>query len=601
MMTIREPADLDDPWLRDRAVSAARGLAPFDVLLRGAHVACMATGRLRLADVGLVGPLIASVHPPASRQDAVQSIALDGGIVAPGLIDTHLHVESSMITPRRYAETVVPQGTTTICWDPHELGNVAGLDGVRWAAHEARDLPLRILVLAPSCVPSAPGLERAGATFGPEEVREMLSWPDIVGIAEVMDMRGVLARSPRMRGIVQAGLDSGKLVCGHARDLVGPELVAFAAAGIGSDHEVGSGDDLIAKLEAGFTIELRGSHDSVLPGAVAALRALPMIPQTLTLCTDDVLPDRLLARGGMIDLIRRLCAYGLDPMQALRAATLNAAQRLGRRDLGLVAPGRRADLIVLSDLQSLAVRKVYASGRLVAENGALLAPIRPARMAAPASSAWPAPLVAADFQVRAPGRDGQALLRTIHTPRFTRWAETRADVREGVVLLPADALLMAVMHRHGAPNPRPALGVLQGWGTWRGALATTVSHDSHNLTVFGRDPEDMAVAANALIGCGGGLAVASGGQLRAVLELPVCGLLSERPAREVAEAFAAVREEAGRIADFAEPMLPFRSIMGASLACNPGPHLTDLGLTDGSTGAIFPDSIMAFESSAPTT
>lgn len=600
MTTTCEPADLDDPWLRDRAVAAARGVAPFDVLLHGAHAACMALGRLRLVDIGLVGPMIASVHPPGSRQDAAQHTLLNGCIVAPGLIDTHLHIESSMITPRRYAETVVPQGTTTICWDPHELGNVAGLAGVRWAVEEARDLPLRILLLAPSCVPSAPGLERAGATFGLEAMREMLSWPDIVGLAEVMDMRGLLTRSPRMRSIVQAGLESRKLVCGHARDLEGAELIAFAAAGIGSDHEIGSGEDLIAKLEAGFTIELRGSHDSVLPGAVEALRSLPMIPQTLTLCTDDVLPDRLVTQGGVIDLIRRLCAYGLDPLQALRAATLNAAERLGRRDLGLVAPGRRADLIVLSDLQALRVEQVYASGRLVAQDGMLLTPTRPTRMQPPAASGQLTPFIVGDFQIRAPGRDGHARLRTIHTPRFTRWGEMEAEVRGGVAVLPEDALLMAVVHRHGSPDARPVLGVLQGWGSWRGALATTVSHDSHNLTVFGRDPADMAVAANALIGCGGGLAVVSGGQLQAVLELPLCGLLSDRPAQEVAAAFSILREAADEIADFVEPLLSFRSVTGASLACNPGPHLTDLGLTDGSTGTIFTDSIIAFKPSEAT-
>ncbi len=595
MTTNPEPDDLDDPALRDRAVAAALGAAPFDLLLNGAEIACMVTGRLRRADVGLVGPLIASVHPPASRQDAAERVALDGRIVAPGLIDTHLHIESSMVTPRRYAETVVPQGTTTICWDPHELGNVHGLDGVRWAAAESRDLPLRILLLAPSCVPSAPGLERAGAAFGPDELREMLSWPEIAGIAEIMDMRGVLAREPRMRGIMQAALASGKLVCGHARDLRGAELIAFAASGIASDHEIGSGEDLIAKLEAGFTIELRGSHDGVLPGAVAALRALPMIPQTLTLCTDDVLPDRLVAQGGMIDLIRRLVARGLDPLQALRAATLNAAQRIGRRDLGLVAPGRRADLIVLSDLHALRVERVYASGRLAGQDGVSPAPPRAARMPPPAPSVRLAPLDAGDFRIRAPGDAGRARLRTIHTPRFTRWAETAAEVRGGVVLLPQEALLMAVVHRHGAADARPALGVLQGWGAWRGALATTVSHDSHNLTVFGRDAHDMALAANALIRCGGGLAVVSGGVLRALLELPLGGLISDRPTAEVAEAFSVLREEAGRIADFADAVLPFRSVTGASLACNPGPHLTDLGVTDGSTGTVFADSVIAFE------
>src|SRR5690348_10940816 len=209
--------DLNDPALRDRAVRAARGEAAFDVLLTGGLVADVATGELRAADVGIVGPLIASVHAPGARVDAAERIAVDGQVVAPALIDVHLHIESSMLTPRRYAEVVVPQGTTTIVWDPHEIGNVSGLSGLRWAIDAARDLPLRILTLAPSCVPSAPGLERTGADFGPDEMREMLRWPEIAGVAEVMDMRGVLERGPRARGIVDAGLASGKLVCGHAR------------------------------------------------------------------------------------------------------------------------------------------------------------------------------------------------------------------------------------------------------------------------------------------------------------------------------------------------------------------------------------------------
>ncbi len=254
----------------------------FDILLAGGVLANVATGELRAADIGLVGPLIASVHSPGARGDADVAIALAGKIVAPGLIDSHLHIESSMVTPRRYAEVVVPQGTTTICWDPHEIGNVSGLPGLRWAIEAAQGLPLRILPLAPSCVPSAPGLECGGAVFGPDEMREMLRWPEIAGVAEVMDMRGVLERRAKMRGIVDAGLASGKLVCGHARGLAGADLQGFAAAGIESDHEITSGDDLVAKLRAGFTVELRGSHDYVLPGAVEALNALPQVPQTLT-------------------------------------------------------------------------------------------------------------------------------------------------------------------------------------------------------------------------------------------------------------------------------------------------------------------------------
>jgi adenine deaminase len=464
---------------------------------------------------------------------------------------------------------------------------------LRWAIEAARGLPLRILPLAPSCVPSAPGLERGGAVFGPDEMREMLRWPEIAGVAEVMDMRGVLERRAKMRGIVDAGLASGKLVCGHARGLAGADLQGFAAAGIESDHEITSGDDLVAKLRAGFTVELRGSHDYVLPGAVEALNALPQVPQTLTICTDDVFPDDLVAVGGMIDVLRRLVRYGLPPMQALRCATLNAAMRLGRRDLGLVAPGRRADLLVLSDLVGLEVGQVFASGRLVAADGALLAPVRPDPPGAPVDTMHVPPLTEADFRLDAAGLNaGQVRLRTVDKPRFTMWGEAVAEVRGGGVVLPEDALLMAVVHRHGEAPARPVLGVLRGWGAWRGALATTVAHDSHNLVVFGREPADLAAAANAVIAAGGGMAVAAGGAVRAVLRLPVCGLVSAAPAVEVAAEFRSLRAAADAIVDWEPPLLTFKAVVGASLACNPGPHVTDVGITDGSTGEVFESALV---------
>ena len=575
-------ADLNDAALRDRAVLAATGKAPFDILLVGGIVADMATGEMRPADIGLVGPLIASVHPRGTRSDAAETIMVTG-IVAPGLIDTHLHIESSMVTPRRYAETVLPQGTTTICWDPHEVGNVLGLEGVTWAIEAARDLPLRVLVLAPSCVPSAPGLERAGAVFDPPDMRAMLAMPGIAGVAEVMDMRGVLTRGEKMRGIVDAALASGKLVCGHARGLRGPALQGFAAAGLESDHEVEDGNDLLEKLRAGFTVELRGSHDQVLPGAVAALATLPCLPPTLTVCTDDVFPDDLVERGGMIDVLRRLVRYGMPPVDALRAATLHAALRISRRDLGLVAPGRRADLIVLSDLDAMRVELVLTSGTVTARNGAMV--VRAADGPPPPRGTMQVPhFTPADFVLAARGQ--HARLRTVDRPRFTRWGETQAAVRDGGVVLPDDAIMMAVIHRHGLVPATPVLGVLREWGIWRGAIATTVAHDSHNLIVFGREPSDMAAAANAVAEAGGGMAAASGGEVRAVLKLPICGLISDAPTSEIAEQLRRLRQAADAIVDWQPPGLTFKALVGASLACNPGPHVTDLGITDGTTGMV---------------
>jgi len=592
-MSTPEPADLDDPSLRDRAVRAARGLAPFDLLVAGGTVVDAMTGELRPADIGVVGKLIASVHPRGQRTDALAVHDASGCFLAPGLIDTHLHIESSMVTPRRYAETVLPQGTTTICWDPHEVGNVLGLEGVRWAIEAVRGLPLRILVLAPSCVPSAPGLERAGATFNAPEMAEMLSWPEVAGVAEVMDMRGVLERSEKMSGIVGAGLASGKLVCGHGRGLSGADLQGFAAAGIQSDHEITSGEDLLEKLRAGFTIELRGSHPYVLPGAVAALLALPMVPQGLTLCTDDVFPDDLVAEGGMLALLRRLIGHGLPAVQALRAATLNAAMRIGRRDLGLLAPGRRADLLVVSDLEAMEVRDVFTSGLQVARDGKFCIDISPAPTALPAPTMHVAPLAPEQFRLTVPGNATRVRVRTVDKPRFTAWGEMQAEVRDGAVVLPEDATLMAVIHRHGRAPAQPVVGVLRGWGDWRGALATSVLHDSHNLAVFGRDPEDMALAANAVIAAQGGISVAMGGRVRALVELPVCGLLSDAPTETVAAQFSALREAAEPLTDWSPPYLVLKAVFGASLACNPGPHVTDLGIADGASGDLFADALVA--------
>jgi adenine deaminase len=582
---------LNDPALRARAVRAARGQAPFDVLITGAMLADVATGEMRAADIGLVGPLIASTHAPGGRADAARVVDAAGLVAAPGLIDMHLHIESSMATPRRYAETVVPQGTTTICWDPHEVGNVMGLAGVRWAAAAARDLPLRILLLVPSCVPSAPGLELAGAAFGGPEMAEMLSWPEVAGVAEVMDMRGVLEGSTRMRAVVGAGLASGKLVCGHGRGLGGADLAGFAAAGIGSDHEITSGEDILAKLRAGFTVELRGSHDYVLPGVVAALATLPRLPPTLTLCTDDIFPDDLTRAGGMNDVLRRLAAYGMAPLDALRCATLHAALRLKRDDLGLVAPGRRADIVLFRDLVGFQAARVFASGAEVAAEGGLLRPVRPDPVALPGASVKVPALTPADFRIAANG--ARVRLRTVDKPRFTEWGEADAEVRDGAVVLPEGAVMMAVIHRHGCAAPTPVLGVLRGWGNWTGAIASTVVHDSHNLAVLGRDPADMAAAANAVIAAQGGVAVAQAGAVTALLPLPVCGLLSDAPTAEVGAGFAALRQAAAAISDWPPPLASIKSVFGASLACNPGPHVTDLGLADGTTGMVYRTAVIA--------
>jgi adenine deaminase len=571
-------SDLNAPELRARAVKAAQGLAPFDLLITNGRLLDMVTSRVRDADIGIVGGLIASVHAPDPTREAETRLDANRGHVVPGLIDTHMHVESSMVTPAEYAAAVLPRGVTTAVWDPHEFANACGLPGVDYAIKAGRDLPLRLLTLAPTCVPSAPGYESSGGDFGPEVLAELLARDEIHGAAELMTMQPLLNDDPRVTGIVNAGLASGKRVCGHARGLKDGALAAYAAAGVETDHELTSAADLLARLEAGMTVELRGSHGHLLPEFAEALLALGHLPQTLTLCTDDVFPDDLLNNGGLDHVVRGMIGHGLPAAWAYRAATLNAASRINRPDLGLIAPGKRADIVLLDDLNDMRAAKVIADGALVAEGRSLK---RPPSIAAPPpalkNTVKLAELSPDDFEVFA--NTPKARIATLSKPRFPEWGERVVRAENGKLVLPDDMIRIAIVNRYG-PGAPVRVAFMENWGAWRGAFATTVSHDSHNLTVFGNDPTDMAVAANAVRAAGGGLCVAAKGEVVASLSLPLAGLVSEAPLSKVAADFEEVRRSLDTLVDWEPPYLVFKALFGASLVCNAGPRLSDVGLVD---------------------
>ena len=573
---------------RRRAVQAARGESPFDLLITDANVVDMATGEIREADVGIVGDMIASVHPRGSRSDTLEHHSLPGVYLSPGLMDTHVHLESSHLPPERYAEIVLAQGTTAVFWDPHELANVLGVAGVRYAVEASRHLPLQVMVAAPSSVPSTPGLEMSGADFAGAEMETMLGWPEVRGVAEVMDMHGVLHGSCRMQEIVQAGLNSGKLIEGHARGLSGADLQAYLAAGVTSDHELTSADDALEKLRAGLTLEIRGSHPYLLPDIVKALKSLPHLSSQITVCTDDVPPDMLLEKGGIIALLNLLIEHGLPATDALRFATLNAAIRLQRYDLGLISAGRRADLVVFDSLEKLNARAVYVAGKQIARDGKLLSTLTAAvGVTPPRNTLRLSPLEADDFALRVGNiQHGTARLRHIRGARFTQWGEIDVQIRNGEVEIPTGFSLIWVKHRHGRHEAKPQIALLEGWGELRGAIATSYSHDSHNLVVLGRSAEDMALAANQLIASGGGMALAQNGGILAHVAMPIAGMLSDKPAHTLAAEFRQLRDLSAEIADWEPPYRVFKAIEGTCLACNAGPHLTDLGLTDGTTRQI---------------
>lgn len=569
--------------LRQRAVQAALGKIPFDRLLINANVIDMVTGEIREADVGITGNMIASVHPRGKFSQAENVDDLTGRYLSPGLIDTHVHIESSHLSPEKYAGIVVAQGTTTVFWDPHELANVLGVAGVQYAVESSRNLPLRVICAAPSSVPSTPGLEMSGADFHGQEMQTMLSWPEVAGVAEVMDMHGVINGSGRMLEILEAGLNSGKLIEGHARGLKDEQLQAYLVAGVTSDHELTSAQDALEKLRAGLTLQIRGSHPYLLPDIAAALQALPHLSSQITLCTDDVPPDHLLEKGGLIALVKLLISHGLRAEDVLRMATFNAAIRMQRSDLGLIAPGRTADIIAFDSLENLHPHAVYVAGKCVAKESKLLfTPAAASGVTPPRDTMRLSTLTADDFCMKVPGlTNGKARLRNIKGARFTQWSEVTVDVKDSVVQLPEGFSLIWVQHRHGRHDATPKMALLEGWGELRGAIATSYSHDSHNLVVLGRSPADMVVAANQLISSGGGMALSQNGTLLAKVDMPIAGMLSELPAEQLAEQFKNLRELSAQIADWEPPYRVFKAIEGTCLACNAGPHLTDLGLTDG--------------------
>lgn len=572
---------------RSKAIKAARGELPFDLLLTNAQIIDMVTGEIRFADIGIVDDLIASVHPKASRSDARVTHDLTGYFISPSLIDTHVHLESSHLLPKNYAEIVLTQGTTTVFWDPHELANVLGLDGVRYAIEASRNLTLDVMVQAPSSVPSTLGLETSGAFFGGDEMQTMLAWDEIHGVAEVMDMFGVLNQSERMDQILKAGLSSGKIIEGHARGLSGADLQAYLAAGVTSDHELTSADDALEKLRAGLTLEIRGSHPYLLPEIVTELLKLPHLSSQITVCTDDVPPDILINQGGIIALLNLLIKHGMPTTDTLRFATLNAAIRLRRHDLGLIAAGRRANLMVFDSLQKLTAKQVYVDGKLVAQNGKLLTTIQSPKVIPPRDTMHIKPITASQCQLHIKELvNGVVKLRHISGARFTKWGEIEADVVNGVVQIPPNFSLIRVQHRHACHDGEAQIALLEGWGELHGAIATSYSHDSHNLVVLGRDPNDMALAANKLISSGGGMALAQDGEIIAHVAMPIAGMLSDLTPTELAKQFANLRDLSAKIAKWEPPYRVFKAIEGTCLACNAGPHLTDLGLTDGSTKKI---------------
>jgi adenine deaminase len=527
-------------------INVATGLRPADSVVRNGRWVNVHSGEIiGGTDVAIVAGRFAAVGPDLGYAIGPETQVIDAGgrYLVPGLCDAHMHVESGMVTVTEFCRAVIPHGTTSMFIDPHEIANVLGIRGVRLMHDEAAAMPVSVYVQAPSCVPSAPGLETPGATISREDVVEMLSWPQTIGLGEMMNFPGVAANDPKMLAEIAATQRAGKTVGGHyASPDLGRPFYGYVAAGPADDHEGTRVEDAVARVRLGMRAMLRlGSAWFDVAPQVKAITELGLDSRNFVLCTDDSHSGTLVNDGHMNRVVRHAIACGLPPMTAIQMATLNTATHFGlERELGSITPGRRADLIITSDLVALPIELVMAQGKVLAEHGVLTAPLEPWDYPDFAKdTVHLQPLTAASFAIAAPAGKNAVTARVIgviENQAPTRALERTLPVEDGLVVpdLVGDVAQIALVERHlGSGAVVNAL--VSGFGyNVDCAVASTVAHDSHQMIVVGTNRDDMALAANRLGKVGGGAIVVSKGEVLALVELPIAGLMSDERAEVVA-------------------------------------------------------------------
>ncbi|MDH4229943.1 MAG: adenine deaminase [Nitrospirota bacterium] len=557
-----------------RLIRVARGEEPADLLIKGGRLVNVATGEVYPANVAICGGLVAGIG--MHYTNGQHELDATGRFVIPGLIDAHMHLESSLLTPAEFTRAVLPHGTTSVVIDPHELANVLGLKGVRYVLEASRELPLNLFVMASSCVP-ATSMETSGASLGSHEIAEILTWERVLGVAEMMNVPAVLNGHPDTLRLLVAAREWRLPVDGHAPGLTGPDVVAYAAAGVRTDHECTTAEEALEKLRLGMYLMIREGS------AARNLEALLPVVNTgnhrrCLLVTDDTHPHELLTRGHLDHALRKSVSLGMDPVRALQMATLNPAEAMGLHRLGAVLPGWHADINVVDDLSGFAMHAVVKSGKLAFHKGRILVPVPQHADPQVRGRVKVGTITPECFCITIPGRRAHVIGIT-ENQLGTRDLVMDVTVKDGEVVADPlqDILKVAVVERHHASG-NIGLGLVHGMGLMRGAMASTVSHDSHNLIVVGQNDDDMAAAVHALEKTGGGFVVVVDGQVVESLPLPVAGLMSDEPAEVVAERGKRLRDAAGQLGVRLEA--PFVTMSFLALPVIPELRITDKGLVD---------------------
>jgi adenine deaminase len=571
-------------------VDVAMGRNPADMLIRDGKWVCVQSGEvLHHTDIAVKNGRIAFVGEDASHviSNDTQIIDADGRYMVPGLLDGHMHVESGMLTVTEFVRAVIPHGTTGMFIDPHEIANVFGLNGVRLMVDEASIQPIHVWVQMPSCVPSAPGLETPGASIGPEEVAEAMQWTGIIGLGEMMNFPGVFSGDEKMHAEMAEARKAGKVIGGHyASPDLGLPFHGYVAGGAADDHEGTRLEDALARVRQGMKPMLRyGSAWHDVAAQIKAVTELGLDPRHFILCTDDSHCETLVSEGHVNRAVRIAILRGVPPITAIQMATLNTAQHFGlAHDIGLIAPGRFADILLVNDLADLDIDTVIAKGVVVAQDGKLLIDI-PAyeypswaldsihlnQDLSPEMFVLPAPDVEQITANVIGVIENQAPTRHLRVPVSVRNQQVFVDMEK-------DITKIAVVERHKGTG-EVNVGLVHGFGfTVPCAVGTTVAHDSHHMIVVGTDETDMALAANQLAKMGGGQVVVREGDVIGKVELPIGGLMSHERADVVAEKAASILE--GFKACGCKLNNPNMQLSLLALVVIPEIRISDLGLVD---------------------
>ncbi len=573
-------------------ISASLGRIPFTLLVENARIVNVFTGEiLKDHSIGIYKETIVYVGKPESKRFlSKKRLDAKGQFAIPGLIDTHLHVESSMMTPQRFASAILPHGTTTIFADPHEIVNVLGKRGLWMMLENAKGHPMKIYFFAPTCVPESSAVT-AGGEILPGDLEEMLEWEGVAGLGEVMDYNAVLSSEERMIRILEIGRKKGAVIDGHSPLLKGRELSAYVSSGPEADHENFEVDSAIEKMRSGMYVKLRGPDVLDTNAFVSKIMKLPS-PWNLILVTDDVMPDRLALHGHLDNVCRSAIKAGMDPIEAIRSATLRPAQHMRMPKLGAIAPGRFADIVLLPDLKEFVPDCVISNGLLAARAGKMLLPALNRKFDRAAfNTLHIRKLALKDFLIQLPLQSGNLELNCVEFSAYsrrhkrsqaaflemvlTRLARVQAEAKDGRITTPGISTV-CVFERHGK-------GGGQGFGFAHnlmktGALASTVAHDAHNLMVVGTDSHDMLKASKLVMKSRGGVAAVKDGKVLAQIELPIAGLMCEEPVKIVAKKMEKLRRAFQAMGMIDHPYMPIPFLL--SLSVIPHARITDKGVFD---------------------